>query len=38
MSQEGAAYQHEPEMSPWLGGTDVCVQCITERREGRVRA
>lgn len=38
MSQEGAAYQHEPELSPWLRGTDICVQSVTDRGNGRVQA
>lgn len=32
--QEGAAHQHEPELSPWLRGTDICMQSITEEMEG----
>lgn len=37
MSQEGAAYLHQPKLSPWLRGTDICVQSLTDGGDGRVQ-
>lgn len=37
MSQEGAAYPHESKLSPWLRGTDICVQSLTDGGGRRVK-